>query len=155
MVAQKHKPTYQKIKPVTQVSGPKIVSISEGEFSESPEKTEISTHTITQKINKPAQTTRKDKIVDVQKLRLAPVFKIQIAASKKPLDIKNQKYEQLSNIEVVYEGGFFKYLTGHTKYWSDITSVFKVLKKKGFNGFIVAYLNDQRIGLQEARDMAR
>lgn len=143
--------TYHSIKPVTQVSGPKIISVSEGARAPQPETKRVPTPTPT--VSRPVYTRPKKKIVDLNKLSVTPVFKIQIAASKKPLNLKTQKYAELSNVEVVYENGYFKYLTGHTKHWSDITSIFKVLKKKGFNGFIVAYLNDQRIGLQEARDL--
>lgn len=145
---------YEHIRPVTKIEGPKIVSVSEGER-----------HEVVEDIDEPKETPTeaprvvrripKKKIVDLSKLYMEPVFKIQIAASKQPLNVKTKKFKKLANVEVVYEGGYFKYLTGHSKYWTDITSVFKVLKNKGYDGFIVAYLNGQRIGLQEARDMTK
>lgn len=140
---------YEKIKPVTDIPESKIVAISTGkkvETAQMPERIEAP-------ILKQKKQPKKSKIIDHRKISMSPVFKIQIAASKRPINVKTNKYANLSNVEVVYESGYFKYLTGHTRHWSDITSVFKVLKNKGFNGFIVAYLNGQRIGLQEARNM--
>ncbi len=143
---------YEAIRAVTVLEGPKIVSVSEGhEIVEETEAEVVSTPTE----HPVARELPKKKIVDLSKLHMEPVFKIQIAASKQPLNVKSKKYEKLSNIEVVYEDGYFKYLTGHSKYWTDITSVFKVLRSKGYKGFIVAYLNGQRIGLQEARNMTK
>ncbi len=143
---------YETIRPVTVLEGPKIVSVSEGhEIVEETDAEVVSTPTA----HPVARELPKQKIVDLSKLHMEPVFKIQIAASKQPLNVKSKKYEKLSNIEVVYEDGYFKYLTGHSKYWTDITSVFKVLRSKGYKGFVVAYLNGQRIGLQEARNMTK
>jgi len=139
---------YETIRPVTKIEGPKIVSVSEGERNEVEASPAPAPEPVARKIPK-------KKIVDLSKLHMEPVFKIQIAASKRPLNVKTKKYSKLPNIEVVYEGGYFKYLTGHSKHWTDITSLFKVLRSKGYDGFIVAYLNDQRIGLQEARDMIK
>ena len=143
---------YETIQPVTKIEGPKIVSVSEGDRHEVVEEVE---ETVTPPVVFVARKKPKRKIVDLSKLQIEPVFKIQIAAAKQPINVKTKKYKQLSNIETVYENGYFKYLTGHSKYWTDITSLFKVLRNKGYEGFIVAYLNGQRIGLQEARDMAR
>lgn len=150
--------TYESIRPVTQIGGPKIVSVSAGDrdvaaFTEV-EKGVVKPEPVVEKEEFVKRAPlKKKKIVDLSKLQMEPVYKIQIAASKKPLNVTTKKYAQLSNVEVVYENGYFKYLTGHSKHWTDITSIFKVLKNKGFDGFIVAYLNGQRIGLQEARDM--
>ena len=146
---------YETIRPVTVIEGPKIISVSEGQRHDIVEDVEKAEITPTPTVTHVAREITKKKIVDMSKVRMEPVFKIQIAASKQPLNVKSKKYEKLSNIEVVYEGGYFKYLTGHSKYWTDITSVFKVLKNKGYHGFIVAYLNGQRIGLQEARNMTK
>ncbi|GEM_PF-354796 len=130
----------------------KIIAVSEGEVVETPPHT-----TAAQRVAKLSDTTPKKekphKSLDVNALKIEPIFKIQVAASKKPLDTRRGKLANL-RLETRYENGYFKYLTGHSKSWNEITGRFKQLRRQGYKAFIVAYLKDKRIGLDEARRLA-
>jgi N-acetylmuramoyl-L-alanine amidase len=91
------------------------------------------------KSNGNSQTVAKDK----------PIFKIQIFASAKVLDPKDQRF-QGEKAQYYQENGMYKYTIGESNSYADIQETKKVISKKFKEAFIVAFLNGKKINTQEA-----
>lgn len=79
------------------------------------------------------------------------IFKVQIAASTKELDIKPYNFKGLTEISKVKEGGLFKYFYGCTSDYDETTKLIEEVKLKGYsNSFVVAFKDDKKISLSEA-----
>lgn len=71
------------------------------------------------------------------------VYKVQLAASAdKPLA---SKYASLSQVNIVKEGAMYKVLIGSFPVKEDAVKMKTDLAAKGFNGFVVAYQNGERV----------
>jgi N-acetylmuramoyl-L-alanine amidase len=77
------------------------------------------------------------------------LYRVQIAASNKLLDLKPYNFKGLKSVDVVKEGVIYKYLYGRHKSIDDAKeSLFKA-KKQGFNtSFIVTYQNNRVISIK-------
>jgi N-acetylmuramoyl-L-alanine amidase len=84
----------------------------------------------------------------------APIeIKIQLAASKKRLDISQEPWTSVNGqIEVIQEAGFYKYLLGNFKTTGEAERNRLNYHKLGFSGaFTVYYKDGKRISQAEAR----
>ena len=82
-------------------------------------------------------------------------YKVQIAASKEALDIKNHWKDLGYLIEVVEENKYLKYQVGGFKTYSSVQTALNNITAKGFKeSFIVAYSNGRRISLPEAKALS-
>lgn len=80
-----------------------------------------------------------------------PVFKVQIASSKRKLAAKSYNFKGLKNIERVWVEGFYKYYYGNTENYADAKKLLKKAKKKGYkSAFLVAYRDNKKITVNEA-----
>lgn len=71
------------------------------------------------------------------------VYKVQLAASaEKPVA---SKYGSLSQVSIVKEGAMYKVLVGNFAVKDDAVKMKADLASKGFNGFVVAYQNGERV----------
>jgi N-acetylmuramoyl-L-alanine amidase len=78
-------------------------------------------------------------------------FYVQIAASKNKLKESPSNFNGLDPITRVKEGEFFKYYYSESYSHKDIQNKLLEAKDKGYKGaFIVAYLNNKKISIQEA-----
>lgn len=116
------------------------------------EKVLISSNQVTHTSHQPA--TPKSAVSQAQqraKTQIAQankVYRIQIAAGKKKL-IKSQSslFASVGDLEIRQENEMYKYLTGHYYDLAEAYSAKETMLKRGFKGaFVVAYVNDQRIG---------
>lgn len=78
-------------------------------------------------------------------------FYVQIAAGSKKIKLAPYNFKGLDNLSRVKESGFFKYRYGETNSFKEIQNNLIAAKDKGFkNAFIVAYLNGEKISIEEA-----
>ena len=77
------------------------------------------------------------------------IYKIQIAASSKPLNTKDPKYSSFKDIKNdKSESGMNRYVVGNYTSMDECTKHLAAIKKKGFkDAFIVAYKNGKRTPL--------
>ena len=80
-------------------------------------------------------------------------FHIQIAAAPRPLNTKESRWKQHTYlVEVLFEDNQYKY---QVRNFSSLQQAFEArlrLQSMGFpDAFIVAYQNEQRISLEEAK----
>lgn len=80
------------------------------------------------------------------------VFKVQIAASGKKLDLTPSNFKGLTNLSMTTDNGtIFKYMYGNAANYNDAKQILAEAKAKGFEGaYIVAFKDGKKINVQEA-----
>ena len=80
-------------------------------------------------------------------------FKIQIAASKKKLDLKPFNFKGLKNLSRSKSGKLYRYYFGKSSTLEKAKKKLKEAKKKGYSkAFIVAFNGEIKISVSEALD---
>lgn len=108
----------------------------------------------TEEVVKPeviAEVSKPVTVVDGKK----PVFKIQIAASSTPLKISSPIFKGLKNIESFKEGGMHKYTVGADSDFNKVSSLRTVIAKKFPGAFIIAFVGDKKISVNEAKELLK
>lgn len=82
-------------------------------------------------------------------------FRVQLAAAKQPLNMKEEKWKNLPYIvDTVWEDGMHKYQIRNITNFNEAEHIRVDLLKKGFAGsFILAYQGSERISVQEANKL--
>ncbi|MBN9284994.1 MULTISPECIES: N-acetylmuramoyl-L-alanine amidase [Flavobacterium] len=105
-------------------------------------KTKVDTAKVTKEIKKEIKPVASNKGV---------VFKVQISASGKKLDLVPGNFKGLNNISMEEDKNIIKYFYGQTKEHSEAKELLAQAKDKGFtSAFIVAYKDGKKITIQEA-----
>lgn len=79
------------------------------------------------------------------------VFKVQIAASRKKLDLKPSNFKGLRNISMEREDNVYKYFYGSTSDYTVSRNLLDDAKFKGYNSaFLIAYKGGNKISIQDA-----
>jgi len=79
------------------------------------------------------------------------VFKVQISASGKKLDLTPSNFKGLNNISMEEDKTIIKYYYGQVKEHSEAKELLNEAKEKGFtSAFIVAFKDGKKISIQEA-----
>jgi len=79
------------------------------------------------------------------------VYKVQIAASSKKMDLDPSNFKGLKNIEIEDTGSINKYFYGATSDYEDAKKYLTEAKSKGYNSaFIIALKNGKLIPLKDA-----
>ena len=111
-----------------------------------PEKQEVK-ETVVEKSTEP-EATKNEAISSNQGV----VFKVQIAASGKKMDLTPSNFKGLNNLSVNTDNGtLYKYMYGNAASYEDAKQNLAEAKAKGFAGaYIVAFKDGKKINLQEA-----
>lgn len=88
---------------------------------------------------------------DINPAELRKYFTVQIASSKKPLNLSAKKWKKVKFlVELKWENGNFKYLAGKFNNLKEATKAQQNLRSNGFkDAFVVAYKGDKRIKLND------
>ena len=90
-----------------------------------------------------AQVIRKDSS--------AAVFKVQLSASKKKVELVSSNFKGLKNISVASEGQLYKYMYGETTAYEDAKKLLEEAKSKGYeSAYLIAFKNGVMISVQDA-----
>ncbi len=93
-----------------------------------------------------AELTQVKKTVDNSK----PLFKVQLSASSKKLELKPRNFNGLKNISVSYENRVYKYMYGETSDYDEAKKQLNEAKEKGYNSaFLIAFKNGEKINIQD------
>ncbi len=106
----------------------------------------------------PEKTPEKEVVIEEQPVKTtSPAddvgirFKVQVATSSKPIEVKPSNFKGVSNVDEYLSGGMYKYTIGQLLSFEEAKGLQEELRDKGFNGsFIVAFRNGIRMNLQEA-----
>ncbi len=80
-----------------------------------------------------------------------PIFKVQIASSKKKIATKSYNFKGLKNIERVKVGSYYKYYYKNSSDLEAIKKAAKKAKQKGYtSAFVVAFQDGKKISVKEA-----
>ena len=92
-----------------------------------------------------------NKIEKSNKLNEQLVFKVQIAASKKKLDLKPYNFKGLKSISRIKNERLFRYYYGSTTSYEKAKKLAQFAKKQCYkNAFIVPFLGNSKITISEA-----
>ncbi len=101
--------------------------------------------------NSDANPTAVESIVSNQ-----PVFKVQFYLSERRLNTDAAVFKGLSDVSWYQHQGKYKYTIGNEKTPEEAVKLIKTAESKGFKGsFVVAFLNGERITLDEARKLLK
>ena len=79
------------------------------------------------------------------------VFKVQLSASSKRMDLIPRNFNGLKNISVTYGNKLYKYMYGEPADYNEAKEQLKEAKEKGYNSaFLIAFKNGEKINIQEA-----
>ena len=79
------------------------------------------------------------------------VYRIQVATSKKRVKPGSSIYRKFKDVYEYREGNLYKYAVGETNNFAEISSRVPIVKKKIKDCFIIAFENDEKITVSEAR----
>ncbi|MFN7676340.1 N-acetylmuramoyl-L-alanine amidase [Flavobacterium sp.] len=79
------------------------------------------------------------------------IFKVQLSASAKKLELVPSNFNGLSNISVSSDGNLNKYMYGNTSNYEEAKRLLSEAKTKGYSSaFIIAFKNGKKVSVQEA-----
>ena len=79
------------------------------------------------------------------------LFKVQLSASIKKLELQPRNFNGLKNISVAYDHRVYKYMYGETSDYDEAKKQLQEAKDKGYNSaFLIAFKNGEKISVQEA-----
>ncbi|OAB29160.1 N-acetylmuramoyl-L-alanine amidase [Flavobacterium fryxellicola] len=95
----------------------------------------------------PSGSVSSNKSVDNSKA----VFKVQLSASSRRLELVPRNFKGLKNISVTYENRVYKYMFGETSDFDEAKKQLQEAKEKGYDSaFLIAFKNGEKITVQDA-----
>ena len=93
-----------------------------------------------------AEQIQVKKAVDTSK----PLFKVQLSAISKRLELVPKNFKGLKNISVSYENRLYKYMYGETADYDEAKKQLNEAKEKGYDSaFLIAFKNGEKINIQD------
>lgn len=87
------------------------------------------------------------KMVDSSK----PIFKVQLSASIKKVELIPRNFKGLNNISMAFENSVYKYMYGETADYNEAKQQLQEAKSKGYDtAFLIAFKNGEKISVQDA-----
>ena len=79
------------------------------------------------------------------------LFKVQLSASVKKVELAPKNFKGLKNISISYDNRVYKYMYGETSDYDEAKKQLQEAKEKGYNSaFLIAFKNGEKISVQEA-----
>ncbi len=100
--------------------------------------------------NSNSTITEKDKQSDQK-----PVFKVQLFITKEKLKSNSSNLKGIKNPDFYMENGWYKYTTGSTSDYDKIQKVKKEVQSKYPDAFVIAFLGDKKISIDEAHKLLK
>jgi N-acetylmuramoyl-L-alanine amidase len=80
-----------------------------------------------------------------------PLFKVQLSASIKKVELQPRNFRGLKNISIAYENSVYKYMYGETADYEEAKKQLQEAKQKGYYAaFLIAFKNGEKISIEEA-----
>lgn len=79
-----------------------------------------------------------------------PLFKVQLFATSKRVELVPRNFKGLNNVTVVYEGSVYKYMFGETTDHVEAKKYLSEAKAKGYaTAFLIAFMDGVKVNIQE------
>ena len=91
-----------------------------------------------------------EKVADRQTDSAAPVFKIQILTSSRPLAANDKRLKGLKDVEYYQEGGLYKYTYGSSTDYNKVIRTKREIAPKFKDAFIIAFKNGKKTSVSAA-----
>ena len=79
-----------------------------------------------------------------------PLFKVQLSATRKRVELVPINFKGLNNVSVTYEGGVYKYMFGETTDYNEAKKYLSEAKAKGYaSAFLIAFKNGAKVNIQD------
>jgi N-acetylmuramoyl-L-alanine amidase len=79
------------------------------------------------------------------------LFKVQISASARKIDLQPENFKGLKNISVDYSNSLYRYMYGETSDYDESKNLLEEAKARGYNSaFLIAFKSGRKISIQEA-----
>lgn len=112
---------------------------------------EITTKEPVKAVKKEIKKEPVKEVVKESKNETEVVFKVQIAASSKKMDLDPSNFKGLKNIDLDSNGTIYKYTYGKTSDYSEAKKNLSEAKSKGYDSaFLIAFKNGKSISVKEA-----
>lgn len=93
---------------------------------------------------------RAEKVVVNQTERTAPVFKIQILTSSRPLAKNDKRLKGLKDVEYYKEGGIYKYTYGASTDYNKVLRTKRTIAAQFKDAFIIAFKDGEKMNVNAA-----
>lgn len=113
----------------------------------------ISERTYKKVIEKPVKDTSStiEKKPVINKDSSATIFKVQLSASIKKVELISSNFKGLKDISMLLEGKYYKYMYGETASYEEAKKLLQEAKSKGYDSaYLIAFKNGEMISVQEA-----
>ena len=114
---------------------------------------DIRERTIKKIIEKPVKDTSStiEKQPVANKDSSAAIFKVQLSASVKRVELISSNFKGLKNITMSSEGKYYKYMYGETSNYEEAKKLLQEAKSKGYDSaYLIAFKNGEMISVQDA-----
>ena len=114
---------------------------------------DIRERTIKKIIEKPVKDTLStiEKQPVANKDSSAAIFKVQLSASVKRVELISSNFKGLKNITMSSEGKYYKYMYGETSNYEEAMKLLQEAKSKGYDSaYLIAFKNGEMISVQDA-----
>ena len=82
-------------------------------------------------------------------------YRVQFASYKKEKSLDFRKFRGLTDVKIYRHDNLYKYTTGNETSLEDANKLKESLLNRGYKGvFVVAFLNEERISIKEAKQIA-
>lgn len=82
------------------------------------------------------------------------IYKLQILVSKNKIPLTDKRFKNVKDIDFYVDNGLYKYVLGSEESFDKIRELSRQIKKNTFpDAFIIAFRNDERISVKEARGL--
>jgi N-acetylmuramoyl-L-alanine amidase len=82
-------------------------------------------------------------------------YRIQFYASERELNLDNLLFKGLHDVKKYRENNLWKYTAGNSARYDEILKMMSEIRKKYPDAFIIAFQNDKKISITQARELQR
>lgn len=131
-----------------------IVSYKREFFGEEPNEPKVE-KPVRRIVEKPVEVVQPDTVIENKEMPKADesgiIFKVQLSASSKNLELVPSNFKGLQNITSTFENGLYKYMYGATSSHETAKSLLQEAKAKGFtSAYLIAFKDGKSINIQDA-----
>jgi N-acetylmuramoyl-L-alanine amidase len=106
-------------------------------------------------VEKPIEVIQTDTVIENKEMPRADengiIFKVQLSASSKNLELVPSNFKGLQNVTSLFENGMYKYMYGSTSNHETAKNLLKEAKSKGYNSaYLIAFKDGKSINIQDA-----